>query len=131
MRFVERSDDRLENVVQHAQADMAAAPTMWQEPEPAAPEAPSTSSLMYALGRQGLKDLQNAVLDPWNGQVATHEEPGTIANPTQAMVTQEVGTVHGITHDAGTVHGQAVHQDAHLPQIEAPAIEGPQMEIGE
>jgi hypothetical protein len=39
--------------------------------------------------------LQNAVLNPWNGVTQTHEEPGTIATPTQAQVTQEVGTVHG------------------------------------
>jgi hypothetical protein len=56
---------------------------------------PSTSSVLWAEWRRGLKDLQNAALNPWNGVTATHEEPGTIATPTQAMVTQEVGTVHG------------------------------------
>jgi hypothetical protein len=56
---------------------------------------PSSSSLLWGIWRQGLKDAQNAVLNPWNGVTATHEEPGTIATPTQAMVTQEVGTVHG------------------------------------
>jgi len=34
-------------------------------------------------------------LNPWNGVTQTHEEPGTIASPTQAVVTQEIGTVHG------------------------------------
>ena len=56
---------------------------------------PSTSSVLWAEWRRGLKDLQNAVLNPWNGVTPTHEEPGTIATPTQAQVTQEVGTVHG------------------------------------
>ncbi|HZZ78896.1 MAG TPA: hypothetical protein VFE62_10285 [Gemmataceae bacterium] len=56
---------------------------------------PSTSSVLWGEWRRGLKDLQNAVLNPWNGITATHEEPGTIATPTQAQVTQDVGTVHG------------------------------------
>lgn len=55
---------------------------------------PSTSSVLWAEWRRGLKDLQNAALDPWNGVTQTHEEPGTIGSPTQAMVTQEIGTVH-------------------------------------
>jgi hypothetical protein len=57
--------------------------------------APSTSSVLWAEWRRGLKDLQNAVLNPWNGQVATHEESGTIANQTPAEVTAEKGTLHG------------------------------------
>ena len=56
---------------------------------------PSTSGVLWAEWRRGLKDLQNAVLNPWNGVTAKNEEPGTIASPTQAMVTQEIGTVHG------------------------------------
>lgn len=112
-------DELFDSVVQHAQADMAADRSMWQDaPEAVSSDTPSTSSLMYGIWREGLKDAQNVVLNPWNGQVATHEEPGTIANPTQAMVTQDVGTVHGHQHD-----------DAHLPPIEAPVIESPQQEI--
>jgi hypothetical protein len=64
-----------------------------KEPQPST--RPRTASLLSAEFRRGLKDLQNAVLNPWNGVVATHEEPGTIGSPTQAMVTQEVGTVQG------------------------------------
>jgi hypothetical protein len=56
---------------------------------------PSTSSVLWAEWRRGLKDLQNAVLNPWNGVTQTHEESGTIASPTQAVVTQEIGTVRG------------------------------------
>jgi hypothetical protein len=47
---------------------------------------PSTASVLWAEWRRGLKDLQNIVLNPWQGQVATHEEPGTIANPTNYEV---------------------------------------------
>lgn len=56
---------------------------------------PSQWSVLWAEGRRGLKDLQNAVLNPWNGVVATHEEPGTIGSPTQAEVTAERGNVYG------------------------------------
>lgn len=56
---------------------------------------PSTTSVLWGEWRRGLKDLQNAVLNPWNGVTQQHEEPGTIASPTQAVVTQEIGTVHG------------------------------------
>ncbi len=52
--------------------------------------AASTSSVLSAEFRRGLKDLQNAVLNPFNGVTQTHEEPGTIANPTQQMVTEDV-----------------------------------------
>lgn len=51
---------------------------------------PSTSSLLAAEFRRGLKDAQNAVLNPWNGVTAQHEEPGTIGNPTPQMVTQSI-----------------------------------------
>ncbi|MCA9076966.1 MAG: hypothetical protein KDA93_18210 [Planctomycetaceae bacterium] len=61
----------------------------------AASTRPSTASVLWAAWRQGLKDVQNAVLDPWNGVHQGHQEPGSIGNPTQAMVTQDIGTVHG------------------------------------
>lgn len=52
--------------------------------------AASTSSVLAGEWRRGLKDLQNAVLNPFNGITQTHEEPGTIANPTQQMVTEDI-----------------------------------------
>ena len=52
--------------------------------------AASTSSVLAGEWRRGLKDLQNAVLNPFNGVTQTHEEPGTIANPTQQMVTEDI-----------------------------------------
>jgi len=56
---------------------------------------PAQYAVLWAEGRRGLKDLQNAVLNPWNGITQTHEEPGTIGSPTQAEVTAERGNVHG------------------------------------
>lgn len=51
---------------------------------------PQQWAVLDAEWRRGLKDLQNAVLNPWNGITATHEEPGTIANPTPQQVTREL-----------------------------------------
>ncbi len=65
------------------------------EQQQAASARPSTSSVLWAEWRRGLKDLQNAILDPSYGIVQTHEEAGSIGNPTQAIVTNEIGTVHG------------------------------------
>ena len=50
---------------------------------------------LRALGREGLKDLQNAVLHAFPDSMHLHEEPGTPLSPTQAMVTKDVGTVYG------------------------------------
>ncbi|HVX12077.1 MAG TPA: hypothetical protein VHC22_12925 [Pirellulales bacterium] len=82
-------------------------------------ERPSTSSVLWAEWRRGLKDLQNAVLNPWAGHAATHEEPGTIGNPTQAMVTQDIGTVHGFRdHDAVLDEAAAQGMQHEPPQRE-------------
>jgi hypothetical protein len=64
--------------------DDQSAPAQRQKPGP-----PSTSSVLWAEWRRGLKDLQNIVLNPWQGQTATHEEPGTIGNPTHMEVYQD------------------------------------------
>jgi hypothetical protein len=63
-------------VIAHAQADMARlAPTPAESPSST---APSTASVLWAAWRQGLKDLQTAVLGDWGGHQA---EAGSIANP--------------------------------------------------
>ena len=95
---------------------MAANPSMWVDPPGPVQQTPSSEGVLYGEFRRGLKDLQNTVLDPWNGQVATHEEPGTIGNPTQAMVTQDVGTVYG-------------HHDAYLDQAAAQQIAPPERQM--
>jgi hypothetical protein len=41
--------------------------------------------------RRGLKDLQDAVLTPFpDSMMKSRDEPGTIANPTQLIVTEEI-----------------------------------------
>ena len=81
-------------------------------------QRPTTSSLFWAEWRRGLKDLQNAVLNPWNGHVATHEETGTIASPTQAEVTAEKGTVYGfqqmLDNYASRGVGRGPDKDRHI-----------------
>jgi hypothetical protein len=53
---------------------------------------PNQYAVLGAEFRRGLKDLQDVVLNAFpQGHVAQHEEPGTIANPTQQVVTQEMG----------------------------------------
>ena len=61
-------------------------------------ERPSLGAELRALGREGLKDLQNAVLHAFPDSQHMHEEPGTPLSPTQAMVTKDVGTVYGFQH---------------------------------
>lgn len=81
-----------EAVINHAQGDMSLDPSMSHDRKPelkaASPKsrAPSTSSVLWAAWRQGLKDLQTAVLGGLGG---THEELGTIANPVQQEVYQD------------------------------------------
>lgn len=58
-------------------------------------QRPSLGAELKALGREGLKDLQNAVLHAFPESMRLHEEPGTPLSPTQAMVTKDVGTVYG------------------------------------
>ncbi len=74
---------------------------------------PKQYAVLWAEGRRGLKDLQNAVLNPWNGVTQTHEEPGTIASPTQAEVTSERGNVHNYSKllDAYASRGAGREQD--------------------
>jgi hypothetical protein len=55
---------------------------------------PSFSAPLYAALRQGSKELGQA-LQAFPDSIHPVEEPGTLGNPTQAMVTQEIGTVHG------------------------------------
>jgi hypothetical protein len=59
---------------------------------------PKQWAVLWAEGRRGLKDLQNAALNPWNGVTQTHEEPGTIASPTQAEITSERGNVRSYSN---------------------------------
>ncbi len=79
-------------VIRHARSDLENVPGSsgkYVEIEGGPRTAPKTTSVLWAAWRQGLKDLQNAVLNPDNHFSATHEEIGTIANPTQIEVSNE------------------------------------------
>jgi hypothetical protein len=75
-------------------------------------QQPALGAELKALGREGLKDLQNAVLHAFPDSMRLQEEPGAPLSPTQAMVTKDVGTVYGFGDvldgyaSRGTVHGQ-------------------------
>ena len=51
---------------------------------------PSFTSPLYAFLRQGSKELGQA-LQALPGSIHVVEEPGTLGNPTQQMVTEESG----------------------------------------
>ena len=55
---------------------------------------PAFSAPLYAAIRQGAKEI-GQILPAFPESVRPVEEAGTLGNPTQAMVTQEIGTVHG------------------------------------
>jgi hypothetical protein len=75
-------------------------------------QQPALGAELRALGREGLKDLQNAVLHAFPDSMRLQEEPGAPLSPTQAMVTKDVGTVFGFQTmldgyaDRGSVHGR-------------------------
>lgn len=56
---------------------------------------PSFSGQLAAMGREGLKDLQNAILPAFPESQRGVEEPGTPLNPTPQQVTQDLGNFHG------------------------------------
>ena len=84
-------------VIRHQQADMPTANEACRKEPSLAKELAGVlwDSLWdvkqyAALGaewRRGLKDLQNVVLGPWGG---THEELGTIGNPTPQLITDQI-----------------------------------------
>jgi hypothetical protein len=70
-----------------------------EEQTPETPR-PAFSAPLWAAARQGAKELAQ-VLPAFPDSVRPVEEPGTLGNPTQAMVTQEIGTFQGYQQDAG------------------------------
>lgn len=55
----------------------------------AASDSPHLAAI-HAEARRGLKDLQDVVLQPFPDSKQSRDEPGTIANPTQQLVTEEI-----------------------------------------
>ena len=60
-----------------------------------AAQQPKLSGQLEASWREGLKDLQNAVLHAFPDSQRLVEEPGTPLTPTQQQVTQEQGNFRG------------------------------------
>lgn len=82
--------------------------------------AGSSSSVLWAEWRRGLKDLQNAVVNPWNGVTPTHEEPGTIANPTPQLVTEDINgrSSYDAMREQYAARGQQQQQQQEKPDLE-------------
>jgi hypothetical protein len=93
---------------------------------------PQQYAVLSAEWRRGLKDLQNAVLNPWNGVTQTHEEPGAIGTPTQAEITAERGNVFGyqghLDDLASRGKGQCSPADHPKPEVTQPEIAHNQQE---
>jgi hypothetical protein len=69
-------------------------------------QQPDLVAELKAIGRQGLKDLQNVVLHAFPDSMQLHSESGTPLNPTPQM----------ITHDLGALEGYQPHLDAYIGQ---------------
>ena len=71
---------------------------MADQNEPRAANLPSFGGQLQAMWREGLKDLQNALLPAFPESQRGVEEPGTPLNPTSQQVTQDLGNFHGYQH---------------------------------
>jgi hypothetical protein len=78
--------------------------------EPSEDNRPSFSAPLYAALRQGAKELAQA-LPAFPESVRPVEESGTLGNPTQAMVTQEIGTVQGYNSMLDTYAARGAERD--------------------
>lgn len=58
-------------------------------------DQPSFTGQLDSMWREGLKDLQNAILPAFPDSQRGVEEPGTPLNPTPQQVTQDLGNFHG------------------------------------
>lgn len=70
---------------------------MRDAPEPATKrEQPALGAQLGAMWREGLKDLQNAILPAFPDSQRGVEEAGTPLNPTPQQVTKALGNVYGL-----------------------------------
>ena len=60
-----------------------------------AKQQPSLGAQLQAMLREGAKDVHNTMDQVFFGQQPGMGEPGTPLVPTQAMITKDLGTVHG------------------------------------
>lgn len=79
---------------------------MQDKPQPAIKqEQPALGAQLGAMWREGLKDLQNAILPAFPESQRGVEEAGTPLNPTPQQVTKALGNVYSLRDilDAPTV----------------------------
>jgi hypothetical protein len=89
-------------------------------------QRPNSAAALWAAWRQGLKDLQNVVLNPFPpGHVAQHEEIGSIANPTQREVYQEGHGAGPSPRGVGASMSDATPQAAASKPAQAPSAPVP------
>lgn len=56
---------------------------------------PSLSGQLAAMGREMVKDVRSSLHESYFGRPEHAAEAGSPGNPTQYMVNQDLGTVHG------------------------------------
>ncbi|MBX3451715.1 hypothetical protein SH668x_003715 [Planctomicrobium sp. SH668] len=86
---------------------------------------PSLSGQLAAMGREMVKDVRSSVHESFFGRPEHAAEPGTPGNPTQYMINQDLGTVHG-NYDHS--QDQALPADAELQQYVTPDPEQAQQQ---
>lgn len=79
---------------------------------------PSLSGQLAAMGREMVKDVRSTVHESFFGRPEHAAEPGSPGNPTQYMVNQDLGTVHG-TYD----HSQDQAMSATVEQQQRKELE--------
>lgn len=84
---------------------------------------PSLSGQLAAMGREMVKDVRSSVHESFFGRPEHAAEPGTPGNPTQYMINQDLGTVHG-NYDHS--QDQAIPADVELQKYVAPGSRGVQ-----
>ena len=74
-------------------------PSLWQQALAMraewAKQQPALGAQIQAMLREGAKDLHGKLDQVFFGQTPGIGEPGTPLVPTQAMITKDLGTVHG------------------------------------
>ena len=80
---------------------------------------PAFSAPLYASVRQGSKEFAQ-ILQAFPDSVRPVEEPGTLGNPTSAMITDEIGTFRGYGRDAHLegASDRGIGRDTLAPEIE-------------
>jgi len=99
---------------------------------------PSLSGQLVAMGREMVKDVRSTVHESFFGRPEHAAEQGSPGNPTQYMVNQDLGTVHGHYDHS---QDRAIPADAELQKyvtlapdkaqqhsLDAPSLYGPASE---